>query len=859
MSTEKRYAFTILGLSENTFSLVSFEGGGGISEIFQFEVTLSSKKNNLRSEDVIRKPCALHFKGFIDRDLAIKGIVFNFREIRKVGEYIIYVATIAPRLKLLGLTSACQIFLDKSIPEIIELIFMQFNISNYELRLQNTYPKLEYVCQFNESHLNFISRWMEKLGMYYFFISPEDTEIIVITDSLLSHEDVVTHELIYKQVSGLDHPILDKLVKVFTLDYNSIPDSIQIKDYNYSLNNIELRSKNDLQQEGNIEFYTYGDNFQNTNEAKKITQIRAEEYSCRKNVYHGESYAMGVASGHTFTLSNHYRDDCNAKFLVIKARHYGHNARYLRDGLSVQGQQDQDLTVYHNSFTAIRANVQFRSARKTPMPHYTGLLTAVVDAPEDWEYAELDDMGRYKVRMPFDLADHPESKASCWIRKAEFFTGNKEGEKAFGMHFPLHKGTEVLISFVEGDIDRPVIAAALYNKTNENPVTSKNNTYNILRTISGHRLVSNDQKNKPAFGFATADNSVMFVGHSDADNGGKLDVTTKKAVQASYSDSFEVKAGTSTGFTVGANFDAFAGSKMGITAGLTNEVKVGWSVGCCIYGRAIEFGEQRSMIHEAISQVADSQITMNAGSNAVVEAYYTSIKNWMAASAAAAVATNLGGWAAIAGAQGEYDDIDQTAAKIAGSIVGGLGAVTQVVGTAFAMYNYNKLSKEQNESYYTVRSVMGKKGVKHVVDSDPGNMADYSITVDGVPGNQARSSSIRLTARGDDIEIVNREDAKISLQEGKFIELEVTDKCIMGLTKTEAFCDVENAGAWEISDNEVSLRKNDGASVELTKSGVTIEGGVNPSEGVVKISAESLQMKTTTNINIKAGNLIMLA
>ncbi|MFZ1985013.1 MAG: phage baseplate assembly protein V, partial [Desulfatitalea sp.] len=154
-------------------------------------------------------------------------------------------------------------------------------------------------------------------------------------------------------------------------------------------------------------------------------------------------------------------------------------------------QGDGAQAAYGNQLTCMPADVSYRPPRRTPRPIISGLMTAHVDAAQLEDRAEIDDQGRYKLVMPFDLSGADPGKASRFVRKAQPYGG-----KAMGMHFPLHKGTEVICSFSNGDPDRPIIVGVVPNPETRSVVTAENSTRNVIRTPSGVMIEINDGRPK---------------------------------------------------------------------------------------------------------------------------------------------------------------------------------------------------------------------------------------------------------------------------------------------------------------------------------------------------------------------------
>ena len=191
-------------------------------------------------------------------------------------------------------------------------------------------------------------------------------------------------------------------------------------------------------------------------------------------------------------LSHHYRNDFNGRYLVTEIHHRGSQAGVLLAGLNTPFASGERGTNYSNDFVAVPAATQFRAELVTPKPRIAGTLNASVDSEGSGLYAELDEFGQYKIQLPFDLTDKDPNKGSAWVRMATPYSGSDHG-----MHFPLHKNAEVLLSFVDGDPDQPVIIGAVPNSENRSVVNNTNPAINQILTKSGNQLRMNDTKGSP--------------------------------------------------------------------------------------------------------------------------------------------------------------------------------------------------------------------------------------------------------------------------------------------------------------------------------------------------------------------------
>jgi hypothetical protein len=190
-------------------------------------------------------------------------------------------------------------------------------------------------------------------------------------------------------------------------------------------------------------------------------------------------------------MAGHYRGSYNQRYLIVEIEHQGGQTEAFATGTGDDVTEKERQLTYSNAFTSIPASIQFRPECETPRPRFYGTMNAKVDAAGISPYAEIDDQGRYKVKLPFDQAGGEGGKASRWVRMVQPYAGADHG-----MHFPLHKGTEVLLTFVDGDPDRPIIAGAVPNAETTSVVTSLNATRNTIRSAGGNFLEMQDMAGK---------------------------------------------------------------------------------------------------------------------------------------------------------------------------------------------------------------------------------------------------------------------------------------------------------------------------------------------------------------------------
>jgi type VI secretion system secreted protein VgrG len=365
----------------------------------------------------------------------------------------------------------------------VETILQQYGLaagSDYSMLISGG-TEHEYIVQYEESDWDFIQRWLEAEGYYYWFEQGSEGEKIVFADS---NDDATaiagTSNVPYRLRNNLDAGVESIWDWVFR--QKRIPARVTVVDHNYRFPHVPLIATCSTNLDGSdaeLGFGTvfrYNEHFKDNTTGEAIAKARAEWYACQRRVSHAISDCSRLRVGHSFTLEDHPTDD--GTYLIIAVDHEG----------GVEGLTEQDIA-YRAIIDAIPIDTQFRPECRTPWPSIHGVIHAHIDADGDGAVAQMDDHGRYKVRLPFDGSGNQGAKSSRWIRKAQPYSG-----AGYGQHFPLHKGAEVLLAHIDGDPDRPIIVGAVPCMHTPSPSTSTNATQSVIQTASGIRIEMEDQQ-----------------------------------------------------------------------------------------------------------------------------------------------------------------------------------------------------------------------------------------------------------------------------------------------------------------------------------------------------------------------------
>ena len=531
MPDHASFEFHSQALPPDSFEVISLAGEEGLSRCYEFHINLATKREKIELTAVLASPAKLVIRQGRD-DTVFHGFVLDIDQTNRFGEYTFYQAVLAPRLHWLQLTHHNQVFLGMTIPQVMEETLVDGGLTrmDFEFRLHENhdlYQPREMICQYNQTHFEFFSFWTESLGLYYYFEQGPDREKLIVTDNRSVHSPLRGDgEMTYTTPSGLDHAHGREAVYFFRRKQRKVPHALRMKDYDYEHPGLDLTVETPVTDHGFGTVHLYGDpvHYVDPRTGEQLARIRAGELSCRETVCRGKAFTAHVRPGYLFDLRGHYQDDFNRKYLTTDVEHVGNQTRYLTGGLQRAIDEEQGrhanllaLTLkkvhlgadealsYQNEFTALPDDVQFRPERRTPPSRIWGTLHAVIDGAGSGQYAEIDGEGRYKVILPFDTAGRSGMKASTWIRQAQPFGGAVQG-----MHFPLRKGVEVLLSFMAGDPNRPVIVGAVPNADNPSVVNESNATMGGFQSERGNQFSMEDTEGSERIVMKSGDGSSVF-------------------------------------------------------------------------------------------------------------------------------------------------------------------------------------------------------------------------------------------------------------------------------------------------------------------------------------------------------------
>ncbi|WNG32066.1 type VI secretion system tip protein VgrG [Cystobacter fuscus] len=442
--------------------VVHFSGRELLSELYEFRLELACEEPALSFSELVGQEALLTLEGETG-PRHVHGIVSRFEQVGGKPRYTLYHATLVPLVWRLQHRRDNRIFQELSTPDILQKVLQRAGVSGerFELRLSSTYEPRNYCVQYRESDWDFLCRLMEEDGIFHFFEHHADKHVLVMGDAPSAcHPIAGVEALAFRDASGLVTDEEHVLGFRFAEEIQS--GQVSLRDYNFKKPLLAMDARHEAKQDTDLEVYDYPGEYQEPARGSSakgggIAKLRLEELQARRKVGCGESDCERMLPGAFFTLSEHFRGDFNTRYLLTEVGHQGHQPQVLDE------EAPASAFNYSNSFSCIAATVPFRPPRRTPRPVVRGVQTALVVGPPG-EEIHVDEHGRVKVQFHWDREGQCDDKSSCWVRVSQPWAGESWG----GMFIP-RIGQEVVVDFIEGDPDRPLITGRVYNGVNPPP------------------------------------------------------------------------------------------------------------------------------------------------------------------------------------------------------------------------------------------------------------------------------------------------------------------------------------------------------------------------------------------------------
>ncbi len=424
-----------------------------ISRLFQIEAELSSEDAQIDFDKVIGQAATLRLDIGQKGKRYFNGFVSRFTQVGNEGGYAHYRALLVPWLWFLTRTSDCRIFQQKTVPDIIEQIFKDNGFDDYQLKLSGSYQPWEYCVQYRETAFNFVSRLMEQEGIYYFFKHEDGKHTLVLADSISAHSPFPEYaEVPFYELE--DGAAGREAITGWTMEKELQPVATALNDFDFKKPKTSLLATSKTSRshgKAQYEIYDYPGEYIDHGEGDRLADVRLNELQSQYELLHGEASARGLTTGCTFKLKNHPRKDQNREYLIT-----GVNVQ-ADAGEFATGKAESGGEFFTCRLTAIPKTQQFRPERLTPKPMIQGLQTAIVVGPGG-EEIYTDEYARVKVHFHWDRHDKSDENSSCWVRVSQYWAGKQWGS----IHIP-RIGQEVIVEFLEGDPDHPIITGRVYN------------------------------------------------------------------------------------------------------------------------------------------------------------------------------------------------------------------------------------------------------------------------------------------------------------------------------------------------------------------------------------------------------------
>ncbi|WP_051711028.1 type VI secretion system Vgr family protein [Andreprevotia chitinilytica] len=459
----------------------AMNGTEALSELFEFEVELLSESHSLDLKALLGKSLTLEIETGDGGQRYLDGIVARCVLVGReddVARLYRYRATVRPWLWLLTRTQDCKIFQNQTVPQILQTVLGEYGFA-VEQSLTGSYRQWGYCVQYQETDFAFVSRLMEHEGIYYYFKHAQGSHTLVLADDIGTHAVFPGYDSVPFFAADRAVTAQEECIDVYQVAEEIAPGSYVTDDYNFTKPRAKLqnqRSNPAAHDHSQYEIYDWLGGYSDHGESDHYSRIRLEELQAERQRDEGHATARGLAPGYRFTLRNCPRLEANREYLVVSTTY-----RLREPGYA----SSVETAYYEFDFVTQPTSLPYRPQRVTPKPRTNGPQTAVVVGPPG-EEIWTDQYGRIKVQFRWDRYGLMDENSSCWVRVASGWAGSSFG----GIHIP-RVGQEVIVDFIAGEPDRPIVMGSTYNADQMPP-------FGLPASATQSGFVSRSVKGSPA-------------------------------------------------------------------------------------------------------------------------------------------------------------------------------------------------------------------------------------------------------------------------------------------------------------------------------------------------------------------------
>jgi type VI secretion system secreted protein VgrG len=438
--------------------LHSVVGREELSRPFSYEITLLSEDTGIKASSLLGQGVTVELDLENDKTRYFNGIVTRFARGVGIGRHAAYSATIRPWLWLLSRTADCRIFQNLSVPDVIKQVFRDHGLTDFDDALSGSYRTWDYIVQYRETTMAFVSRLMEQEGIYYYFRHESGKHTLVLSDGYSAHTTAPGYEEVpYFPPDSHNARERDHLTG-WSVSEQIQPGAYMLDDFDFTRPKANLQAKVADPRDhakADMEIYDYPGEYVEVGDGESYTKARLQALQTQYEQSAGVGNARGMSAGSLFKLTQFPIEDQNREYLIIATQYNIENSTR---------ESDPTGEVHVNvELEARDSRVQYRAAQLTPKPVISGPQTAIV-VGKSGEEIWTDQYGRIKVQFHWDRLGKSDENSSCWVRVAQIWAGGRWG----GIHIP-RIGQEVIVEFLEGDPDRPIVTGRVYNGDNKPP------------------------------------------------------------------------------------------------------------------------------------------------------------------------------------------------------------------------------------------------------------------------------------------------------------------------------------------------------------------------------------------------------